>query len=174
MAETLFRATATSYARLSDDTRHRYTLGRRWGDGPHAVFVMLNPSTADADQDDPTIRRCVAFARAWGLDGIHVVNLYAWRATQPADLWLAADPVGPENDYFLACAAAEAAHSGLPIIAAWGANARPERVAHVLTIRGMDRLTALGVTKDGAPKHPLARGCHRIPDGIVPEHWSPR
>ncbi|MGF6870951.1 DUF1643 domain-containing protein [Paraburkholderia sp. MM5477-R1] len=66
-----------------------------------AVFVMLNPSTADEEQDDPTIRRCRGFARLWDCNGISVANLYALRSTDPAGLWVHPDPVGPDNDAHL-------------------------------------------------------------------------
>ncbi len=79
---------------------YRYTLSRTWdtltGVGT-VVFVMLNPSTADEHVDDPTIRRCISFAKAAGFAGLYVVNLFAWRATKPADLWAADDPVGRWN-----------------------------------------------------------------------------
>lgn len=154
MSDTLFD-TDERGAILSPDRLYRYWLSRRWGRGPLATFIMLNPSVADATQDDPTIRRCIGFAKTWGLAGIAVVNLYALRSTQPAALWLAEDPVGPDNDVHLESAAAMAYAHQSPIVAAWGANARPNRVAEVLALAGMDRLTALGVTKAGQPRHPL-------------------
>lgn len=154
-------------ARLSPDGRYRYALGRRWGTGPAATFVMLNPSTADAEVDDPTIRRCVGFARALECEGLLVVNLYAYRATKPADLFRAEDPVGPEADAYLTAHAKAAAQQGRPLIAAWGAHARPDRVAHVLTLPGMEAVTALGVTKAGAPRHPLY-----LPGNARPTRWA--
>lgn len=153
-------------AHISDDGRYRYGLIRRWGDGTAATFVMLNPSTADGEQDDPTIRRCVGFARALGCDALLVVNLYAWRATKPEDLWTAEDPVGPENDYRLERHIRAAASADRPLVAAWGANAREDRVRAVIAMRGADRLTALGVTKDGAPRHPLY-----LPASARPTPW---
>lgn len=81
-------------AYLSADGLYRFALHRWWGDGIRLGFVMLNPSTADAEIDDPTIRRCMGFARTLGFDGIRVVNLYAYRATKPADLWKADEPTG--------------------------------------------------------------------------------
>lgn len=144
-----------SWAHISDDGRYRYILGRLWSDDDLGLvlnWVMLNPSTADAKIDDPTIRRCIGFSRLWGYCGMRVVNLYALRATQPADLWRSDDPVGPENDDILRWIAH---HTETPVIAAWGANARPERVAHVINILGPRNLDCLGVTKQGAPKHPL-------------------
>lgn len=82
-------------AHLSPCRRYRYALWRRWGDGPHAMFIGLNPSTADETADDPTIRRCIAFARAWGYGALCMANLFAYRATQPADMLAQDDPVGP-------------------------------------------------------------------------------
>ena len=161
----------TSYAKISDDGLYRYTVGRRWADpeGPGAaVFVMLNPSTADAEVDDPTIRRCIGFAKALGCGGLHVVNLYAFRATKPADMFAAADPVGPENDEVLRETFRSAAQEERPVIAAWGANAKADREAFVgvLAMAAGVTLTALGVTKDGAPRHLLY-----LRSGTRPERW---
>lgn len=153
--EALFDSGYVSDALISDDLRYRYWLTRRWNTGPVATFVMLNPSTADAHLDDPTIRRCIGYAKAWGCGGLTVVNLYALRSTDPKGLWYVDDPVGPDNDSHLSAFATVARQQGWPLVAAWGANARPDRVAHVLTLPGMAALTALGTTKDGAPRHPL-------------------
>src|SRR5690606_15224537 len=84
-----------------------------------------------------------------------VLNLYALRSTDPKGLWRVADPVGPENDRYLTSHAMAASNSGWPFVAAWGANAKPERVAHVRRLPGMRSPSSLGVTKDGAPRHPL-------------------
>lgn len=144
-------------AKISDDGLFRYALLRRWSrdESAFATFIMLNPSTADADIDDPTIRRCIGFAKAWGMGALHVVNLYALRSTDPKGLWRVDDPVGPENDRYLTRHALAACTGGLPLVAAWGANAKPERVEHVASLPGMVALQALGTTKDGAPRHPL-------------------
>jgi hypothetical protein len=156
-------------ALISDDGLYRYVLGRRWArDGQIATFVMLNPSTADATEDDPTIRRCVGFAKSWGMAALHVVNLYALRSTDPKGLWRVADPVGPENDRHLTSHARAACTNSSPLIAAWGANAKPDRVAQVLALPGMVALEALGVTKDGAPRHPLYL---RADSERVPYRW---
>lgn len=145
-------------AHLSACGRYRYVLSRWWGWGPRLVFVMLNPSTADAEVDDPTIRRCIGFARRDGFSGVTVVNLYAWRATKPAAMWAAEqdghDITGGErNDDLLREVLRQA--KAQPVIAAWGANARSERVAEFTSWRGIEHVKALGVTKDGAPRHPL-------------------
>jgi hypothetical protein len=137
---------------------YRYTLQRGWTDGwPWATFIMLNPSTADADTDDPTIRRCIGFAQREGCAGLRVVNLYALRATDPRELWKHADPVGPLNDFHLRDEFLDVAYGGGLVIAAWGAHARPDRVAVVRNLAagfGVD-LHALGFTKAGQPRHPL-------------------
>ena len=136
---------------------YRYSLTRRWASGAPVLFVMLNPSTADATIDDPTIRRCVGFARAWGAPAIEVVNLFAYRATDPVDLAAARlgglDIVGPENDLHIA-AAAERTSS---CVVAWGAHAEAiQRAGDVWRLLA-ERVSvhALGITKAGAPRHPL-------------------
>ena len=143
---------------LSKCGRYRYALTRS-ADGPHepgaqsAVFCMLNPSTADASVDDPTIRRCRGFAREWGCDGLFVVNLYALRATNPKDLWKADDPVGPCNDSTLRGVAKNVRR----IVCAWGTNAKPDRVRAALDLWACTpvELVCLGVTRAGHPRHPL-------------------
>lgn len=143
---------------LSDDGLYRYRLSRVWADPHHVLtWVMLNPSTADATIDDPTIRRCMAFSRGWGYGGLEVVNLYAFRATKPADLWKTEDPEGPKNDDVLRAAFMSAAHRGEPVVAAWGVNAKIMREEFVATLARAAgaQLHVLGVTKDGSPRHPL-------------------
>lgn len=136
---------------------YRYALTRQWNDRPLAVFVMLNPSTADAFTEDATIRRCVGFARSWTAGGILVLNLFALRATDPKLLYGHADPVGPDNDDVIATHLAADEPVG-PVIAAWGVHGvlggRGERVASLLRARGA-RPLCLGLTKDGHPRHPL-------------------
>lgn len=141
-------------ADISSCGRYRYRLWRRWDDRPSVNFVMLNPSTADATLDDPTIRRCVGFARTWGYGGIVVTNLYAFRATCPRDLWGAADPVGPGNDEAIRTAAVAA---GL-LVCAWGNHGSVDgRAAAVLDWLRRIGVTphALKVTGAGQPAHPL-------------------
>lgn len=148
------------------DGKYRYELTRAWADGPECTFVMLNPSTADGHEDDPTIRRCVGFAKTLDCGSLRVVNLYAFRATNPRDVFRQDGRVGPENDYWISCALWDAAEVEAPVIAAWGANAEVWRVRAVLALPGADRLTALGVTKDGHPRHPLY-----LPSTARPEPW---
>lgn len=141
-------------ATISGDGLYRYGLHRWWGWGDRLVFVMLNPSTADANQDDPTIRRCMGFARTLGFDGINVFNLYAFRAARPADLWLADEPTGGQrNDDLLREVLRQS--KAQPVVAAWGANAKADRVSTFMSWRGSERVLALGLTKAGAPRHPL-------------------
>lgn len=133
--------------------RYRYRLWRRWrASGPVVAFVMLNPSTADAERDDPTIRRCTGFARAWGFAAMTVVNLFALRATDPARLRRARDPVGPDNDRHIAAAAA----GSDAVVLAWGNHgALGGRDRAVLDLLAGSRPSCLGVTGSGQPRHPL-------------------
>ena len=135
---------------------YRYTLTRRWDNRlPVMVWCMLNPSTADASIDDPTIRRCIGYAIREGYGSILVVNLMAYRATNPTDCLIQRDPCGPENDDYLRAAARE---SGGAIAVAWGANAPTQWVDNALLCfrqGGDPRLRCLGTTKDGNPRHPL-------------------
>jgi hypothetical protein len=155
VSTTLFGVGPTSSAILSPDGLYRYRLTRTWGNGPMATFLMCNPSKADALLNDPTIVRCREFAKSWGCGGMRVGNAYGLRSTDPNGLWLAPDPVGPKNDAHLTNLAASAWSQGWPLVAAWGVNVKPDRVAQVLALPGMDALQCLGVTKSGAPRHPL-------------------
>jgi hypothetical protein len=144
-------------AKITECGQYRYLLTRKseldCPDKGTALFVMLNPSTADAETDDPTIRRCRGFARDWGCAGLTVANLYAFRATNPSELWSQDDPVGPDNNEELYALAKEYGD----VVCAWGANAKPDRVQEVIRIlEGAGaRLWCLGTTKSGAPRHPL-------------------
>lgn len=154
-------------AAVSADGRYRYSLSRTWDPTPETtdphrpvVWVMLNPSIADDTIDDPTIVRCVNHTRRWGFCSILVVNLFAYRATDPRDLTAAAragiDVVGPLNDDMLAAAAV----GGARLVAAWGAAVWAERRANdvldVLTRTG-ESVLCLGRTSGGHPVHPLVR-----------------
>lgn len=140
---------------LSADGAYRYDLGRYWDDGPTATWIMLNPSTADDQIDDPTIRRCIAFTKSWGLDGMTVVNLYALRSSDPKALLTADDPIGPRNVEFIERHLSAAVFA----VAAWGAwdgiagRARPS-IADIAQFYDVP-LTCLGTTKAGHPRHPL-------------------
>lgn len=117
----------------------------------YAVFVGLNPSTADEVEDDPTIRRCVDYAKRWGYGALCMVNLFAYRATEPAVMKAHAAPVGDENDRWLVEVAKEAG----VVVAAWGVDGKhSERDKAVIRLLA-GKLSCLVKTKDGHPGHPL-------------------
>ena len=162
--------TVTSSAWISACGRYRYLLERRWSSKVACVFIMLNPSTADATVDDNTIRKCIGYARRWGFGGIVVANLYAYRATDPSELLKVEDPVGPENDEWI-----ERLVNHPTIVVAWGNDADEDRVdefkhlMHAATGWPVDKLLyCMGTNKNGSPKHPLylAKGT-----GLV--EWRP-
>lgn len=152
-------------AHFSPDRAYRYDLWRTWigGDG-YAMFVGLNPSTADETQDDPTIRRCIAFAKAWGYAGLCMTNLFAFRATNPEDMKRAPDPVGPQNDFVLQ---ERAGRAGI-VVAAWGAHGAYKNRAWWVQAH-LPTLHYLRLTKDGHPGHPLY-----LPKTLVPQPWDSR
>lgn len=137
---------------LSEDGRYRYELWRTWDFGECVTFVMLNPSTADAFVDDPTIRRCVGFAKLWGFAAVRVLNLFAWRATDPAELLTIDDPIGVDNDAHLR---RRAWSSTSPMVAAWGAHPLARERARQVDQAMYVRWSCLGTTVDGSPRHPL-------------------
>lgn len=139
-----------------DPTReYRYRLDRTWSKGgARVMFLMLNPSTADHVVDDPTIRRCLQYAKDWGFGGLVVCNLFALRSTNPDALKPHADPIGFENDAYILRAACEVSL----ILCAWGKRGslrnRARIVAESLRIQG-HRLHCLKTNGDGSPVHPL-------------------
>lgn len=148
----------TATATFSPCRTYRYALTRWWDlDRPWAAFIMLNPSTADALVDDPTVRRCLSFAKSWAAGGLVVLNLYALRATDPKMLRGHPDPVGPDNDRLIASLVSGETLLG-PVVCAWGAHpgtaARSDRVLTLLRNRAI-RPLCLGTTRDGHPRHPL-------------------
>jgi hypothetical protein len=178
-------------ATFSEDRLFRYALDRVWDpDLPVTCFIMLNPSTADAFKVDPTVNRCLGYARDWGSGGLMVLNAFALRSTDPKALYGHPCPVGPENDRIIR----ETLHRFQPaqVVAGWGEHAakidhlgrtrkqyeacrlpgeygqpwrsRAERIADLLG----DRLMALRVTKDGNPGHPLY-----LPAHLKPVPWQP-
>jgi hypothetical protein len=155
---------AASSAVYSDCERYRYLLTRVWQPaGPRALFVLLNPSTATEAQNDPTVERCERRARALGFGGFRVTNIFAFRATDPRLMRAAADPVGPGND----AAIIDSLDWADTIICAWGAHgAHLGRGAAVeAMLRGSGRgLHHLGLTRAGAPRHPLYIGYARQPE----------
>lgn len=153
----------TATATFDRGRRYRYGLTREWDrDGPRVNVVMLNPSTADAASLDPTVRRCVGFARAWGCGSLEVTNLFAYRATDPRAMVAHDDPVGSGNDTAI-CRAARRADR---VVVAWGTRGshrgRAGDVARLLDGLGV-AVEALGVTRSGQPAHPLYLGRDTVP-----------
>jgi hypothetical protein len=137
--------------------RFRYTLVREWDATlPKVAFIGLNPSTADETQDDPTIRRCIGFAKTWGKGGLLMLNLYAFRATKPADMWKAekraVDIIGGRSNWTEALLRYAAEHGCDLVIAAWGNHGKGRGDAVASKWPG---LKCLGRNGDGSPKHPL-------------------
>lgn len=146
--------------------QYRYELWRDWDKTkPRLTFLMLNPSTADASANDPTVERCRRRSEALGFGRLVVVNLFALRSTDPAQLYWSEDPIGPTNDAHIR----SAAFGSSMVICAWGVhgnlNQRGEHVAATLRERG-HVLYHLGLNKDGTPKHPLYVGY-----GVKPKEW---
>lgn len=143
-------------AKFSDDRYYRYVLGRFWGncevDMP-VTWIMLNPSTASATRNDPTIRKCIQFSHHWGYDSLYVVNLFAKRSSDPKDLLLWDDPVGPDNDKWICWAVKKSP----TVVLAWGSNGWrwQERVKEVLKLISPRESRCLGYTNHGHPRHPL-------------------
>jgi hypothetical protein len=147
-----------SSAIISPCGTYRYTLTRRipcmlrWI--KPLLLVMLNPSKATAEIDDPTIRRCIGFATAWYHTSLTVVNMFALRATDPSELLTHPDPFGPENEKYIDAALAE--HCIGTVVVAWGAHALVRKRASPMMRKLSDYgVQCLGTTKDGSPKHPL-------------------
>jgi len=148
---------------ISADGKYRYHLYRKVADGGRiATFIMLNPSTADGEVDDPTIRKCLGFCRYWKCGELHVVNLFAVRATDPSDMRNADDPVGPDNADCVRHAVDMAVNQVNPdlrglVVCAWGAHGSyMDQDETVLGwIESLCKPQALGLTRDGHPRHPL-------------------
>jgi hypothetical protein len=140
-------------AQIDPTGRYRYWLKREWDSTrPCVGFVMLNPSTADAIKDDPTLRACLGFAQRWGYGSLGVVNLFAYRATSPQVLRAVRDPIGAENDHHIAQMCQEVNQ----IVVAWGNQGKLlGRDQEVLQQLYQHQPVCLGVTKQGCPHHPL-------------------
>jgi hypothetical protein len=145
-------------ATFSPCRKYRYTLWREWSDffagEPYLMVIGLNPSTADETTDDPTIRKCVGFAKRWGFGALCMTNLFAWRDTKPENMLRAEQPIGPLNDFYLF----ELAKNAGLILAAWGKHGshlgRASYVRSVFHEAGF-QLQALRLNNDGSPMHPL-------------------
>lgn len=140
-----------SDAKFSECRQYRYALWRLWDESkPYVMFVGLNPSTADETTDDPTINRCIDFAKSWGYGGLCMTNLFAYRSTDPANLRTTQDPIGPDNDNWLK----ELAKNAGVVVAAWGNDGaylgRSKEVTSTIK-----NLKCLKINKTGEPAHPL-------------------
>jgi hypothetical protein len=159
---------------LDDNGSYRYSLWRAWSaHHPGIVFILLNPSTADEQRNDPTIRRCMGFARAWNFGSMEVVNLFAYRATDYKELFNVSDPIGEENNRFLI----QAVERCSTVVLGWGNRgtflSRDRQVIQLLT--GRNDVYCLGMTKDGQPRHPLyIKGDANLePVDMSSEEWVP-
>lgn len=157
--------------------QYRYTLWREWDDclwgladdRPQAkqflMVIGLNPSTADETKDDPTIRRCIDFAKRWGFGALCMTNLFAWRDTKPENMKKASDPIGPENDRWLCSIAHDCWAAGGIVLAGWGNHGsylgRAETIAGLL-----NNIKCLAYNQDGSPMHPLY-----TPKTSIPLPW---
>jgi hypothetical protein len=168
---------------FSRDRIYRYTLWREWDlllNPSYLMVIGLNPSTADETEDDPTIRRCVDFAKRFGYGALCMTNLFAFRSTDPKGLKATRDPIGPENDAWL-CRMAFANDCGM-VIAAWGSSVKTHLAKHSNRIAVSQRdknvfapgllnlktVHCLGFNADGSPKHPLY-----LPANTQPELYYP-
>ncbi len=153
-------------ANFSPCRKYRYSLWRSWDKlgmtgGNYAMFIGLNPSTADEVNDDPTVRRCIAYAKAWGYGALCMTNIFGFRATDPKDMMAVDDPIGEGNNTALK----EFAKGAGVVVAAWGVHGayrgRGEEVRLMLP-----NLSCLRLTKDGHPGHPLY-----LPKSLGPTPW---
>jgi hypothetical protein len=164
---TLFSNSFHAGAEFSACRKYRYALWRRWkweGYAQQVMFIGLNPSTADESTNDPTIRRCIQFAKDWGYGGLLMLNAFALRATDPRDLKGVKDLVGPKNDEAFCYRRTQV---GL-IVAAWGTHCSKMREEQILHFIGKP-VHCLGKTKAGHPKHPLYSRRDTQPEPF----WSP-
>ena len=152
---------------ISNCGDYRYELRRRWTARASkrftVAFIGLNPSTADASNDDPTIRRCMGYAQSWQFKQLVVVNLFAWRATLPSDLKNAPDPIGPLNDEYINEAVKK---SGL-IVACWGEHGQFLNRADTIRPQYKSRLHYLKCNRSGEPAHPLY-----LPASLTPQKFK--
>ena len=137
-------------ATFSRCKQYRYTLSRQWDQGDSVIFIGLNPSTANDKHDDPTVRRCIGFAKSWGFGRLVLVNLFGFRATDPSVLTTIDDPIGPSNDRVIR----QILNDMSLVVVAWGTRGRMlERDQRLLS--WLPHPYCLGLTKSGFPKHPL-------------------
>lgn len=137
-------------ANFSACGRYRYSLKRQWAEGPCVLFVMFNPSTADHTKDDPTVGRCISFAQSWGFGSLQVGNIFAFKTPYPVELFREPDPIGDENDAWLAGLSKTADLT----VAAWGNNGKFMRRGEAILPK-LKNPHFLKMTKQDEPSHPL-------------------
>lgn len=161
---------------FSPDRKYRYLLWRRWSLDPYGAaqapsklfiqFIALNPSTADETKDDPTVRRCIGFAKLWGFSAMCMTNIFAWRDTDPRLMKKATEPVGIENTDWLCRVAQEATM----VVCCWGNHGqhlqRSERLLERFKKLNIGKLHHLGMTGVMQPKHPLY-----LSNAVTPVPW---
>ena len=162
---------------LSDCELYRFFLERTWDDDlPKLPICMLNPSTGDAEKDDPTICRLTHFATRWGYGGLAIVNLYPLRASKPSEMWASENRSHDGNDQWLDAIIVTAEKNGNKLLIAWGNDGAWEGEADQFIQRVKERsktveLVTLGKTGHGNPRHPMALGRGRVPDDQEMEPW---
>ena len=136
---------------LSEDRKYRYVLWREWDAAlPKVMFVGLNPSTADENEDDPTIKKCIAFTEKWDYGGFYMTNLFAYRSTDPAQLRSVENPVGDENDNYIK----KYVDLSDKVVACWGNEGTYLKRSEAVR-SSIDTLFCLEINKSGEPHHPL-------------------
>lgn len=170
-------ALLSSGAEFSPDRVYRFRLWRRWEPGPMLMVVGLNPSTADESVDDPTVRRCIGYARRWGFAGLRMLNCFAFRATDPKAMKLAPDLVWPENLSKIQTEANVTLREGGAVLAAWGNDGahrhRSNDVRQALDLGSRGHapsgVACLGLTRSGEPRHPLYLASDAKPIAFIGE-----
>lgn len=155
---------------------YRYELRRIWDDSlPLLVVCMLNPSTADHEKNDPTVLALIHFGKLWGYGGLLIVNLCAFRSSSPAEMMAQGRKAfGPDNDNYIKSAIEYSAANGGKMLAAWGNDGHSGGFYTYVALLAREArvdLVCLGTTNSGQPKHPMARGKHRIPRDQAPIVW---
>ena len=152
-------------AEISECSKYRYSLWRIWDKSkPMVMFLMLNPSTADATEDDNTITRCINYAKSWGYGSLYVCNVFAYRSTHPLELLKQTDPFGPENYKYID----ETATKADKIICAWGNKPviqkfMPYDVVHLRYEEFLPKMYYLALSKHYVPIHPLYLKADLVP-----------
>jgi len=147
---------------LSEDRKYRYVLSRIWDETkPKVMIIGLNPSTADETEDDPTIGRCISFSKSWGYGGVYMLNLFAFRATQPKDMFNAQNPIGLENNSYIEIYSKKVDK----IVCAWGNHGTYKNRGNEIREK-FDKLFYLKLNQTGEPAHPLY-----LKSELVPKKW---